>query len=204
MRKLHLFICFAVFVLLADLRAQNCTLKKESGNTKVYTCDAQNDKFKSLKAEIIFENTTLAELRAVLFDVSNYTRWQYKMIECKLLQQVNTDEMIIRSVVDSPWPVENREMLVRFTCSMDAPNNFMTITARGGIDYDYPKNKELVRVPFSEALWKVTQKGNSLHVAYTLQVDPGGSLPAWMVNMAMAEGPFETFKKLSDLLKSRS
>lgn len=202
MKKIHLLLSLSIFAFISTSFAQDCTLKKESGNTKVYTCRTTNEKFKSLKAEVIFENTTLEELREVLFDVSRYTKWQYKMTEAKMLQRVNNNEIIIRSVVDSPWPVENREMLVRFSCVLDLPNNFMTITARGGIDYDYPKDGDLVRVPFSEAHWAVTQKGSNLHISYTLQVDPGGSLPAWMVNMAMAEGPFETFKNLSDLLKS--
>lgn len=202
MKKIHLLLSLGIFAFISTINAQECTLKKESGNTKVYTCRTSNEKFKSLKAEVVFENTTLEELREVLFDVSRYTKWQYKMSEAKMLQRVNNNEIIIRSVVDSPWPVENREMLVRFSCELDLPNNFMTIIAKGGIDYDYPKDSELVRVPFSEARWAVTQKGANLYISYTLQVDPGGSLPAWMVNMAMAEGPFETFKNLSDLLKS--
>lgn len=202
MKKLDLFFYLCSFILFQGAQAQDCTLKKEAGNTKVYVCKTENDKFKSLKAEVVFENATLEKLRQVLFDVSRYTKWQYKMTEAKMLQRVHSNEIIIRSVVDSPWPIENREMLVRFSCVMDLPNNQMFVTARGGIDYDYPKDEELVRVPYSEAHWSVTQKGTSLYVSYTLQIDPGGSLPPWLVNMAMAEGPFETFKNLGEILKS--
>jgi hypothetical protein len=42
---------------------------------------------------------------------------------------------------------------------------------------------------------------NSISIVYILEADPGGSVPAWMVNMFIDKGPFESFKKLSGLLK---
>jgi len=38
--------------------------------------------------------------------------------------------------------------------------------------------------------------GNTLKIDYTLQLDPGGSIPAWLVNMFIANGPVETFRRL--------
>jgi hypothetical protein len=42
----------------------------------------------------------------------------------------------------------------------------------------------------------------SIHIVYTFEADPGGSIPAWMVNSFADKGPFESFKKLGQLLKS--
>ncbi|MBD0377821.1 MAG: lipid-binding protein, partial [Flavisolibacter sp.] len=42
---------------------------------------------------------------------------------------------------------------------------------------------------------------NTLNVDYTLQVNPGGQLPPWLVNMFADKGPYESFKKLAELLK---
>jgi hypothetical protein len=41
----------------------------------------------------------------------------------------------------------------------------------------------------------------SINIVYTFDADPGGSLPAWLVNMFADKGPYESFKKLSVLLK---
>ena len=38
--------------------------------------------------------------------------------------------------------------------------------------------------------------GSDLKVSYFLNVDPGGSIPAWLVNLAVAEGPYESFRNL--------
>jgi hypothetical protein len=36
---------------------------------------------------------------------------------------------------------------------------------------------------------------------YTFETDPGGNVPAWLVNSFADKGPFESFKKLGELLK---
>jgi hypothetical protein len=60
----------------------------------------------------------------------------------------------------------------------------------------------MVRIPFSEAKWRVTRLNqSSLKIDYTLRVDPGGYVPAWLANMAMAEGPFYSFSKLKEYLQ---
>jgi hypothetical protein len=37
-------------------------------------------------------------------------------------------------------------------------------------------------------------------VIYTLDIDPGGSLPSWLVNFASIEGPYLSFLKMRALL----
>ena len=40
----------------------------------------------------------------------------------------------------------------------------------------------------------------SIHI-YIFEIDPGGSVPAWFVNMFADKGPYETFKQLAETLK---
>jgi len=41
----------------------------------------------------------------------------------------------------------------------------------------------------------------SISIVYTFEADPGGNLPAWLVNSFADKGPYESFKKLAELLK---
>jgi hypothetical protein len=41
----------------------------------------------------------------------------------------------------------------------------------------------------------------TISIVYIFDAEPGGSLPAWVVNMFTDKGPYESFKKLSELLK---
>ena len=45
--------------------------------------------------------------------------------------------------------------------------------------------------------------GNSMLKAdYFIQVDPGGQIPAWVVNLVSTQGPYETFKNLIERVES--
>jgi hypothetical protein len=54
-----------------------------------------------------------------------------------------------------------------------------------------------VRIDYSEGNWQLIPLNNKeVHVIYTLQVDPGGDLPAWIINSFSARGLIQTFKNL--------
>ena len=63
---------------------------------------------------------------------------------------------------------------------------------------DYiPPVKDVVRVPFSKAYWKVKSvSANKLLVEYYIEMDLGGAVPPWMVNLVAHQAPYETFKNL--------
>jgi len=54
-----------------------------------------------------------------------------------------------------------------------------------------------VRIPMSLAIWTVTTgSDNTVHLQYVLQLDPGGSVPAWILNAFCLKAPMETFTNL--------
>jgi len=54
----------------------------------------------------------------------------------------------------------------------------------------------------SPAKWVLTPEStNRVKVVYTLHADPGGSIPAALVNMFATKAPSETFQKLKAELK---
>lgn len=56
-----------------------------------------------------------------------------------------------------------------------------------------PPLKDIVRIKRLEAQWKFVPKpGGIVEINFTLLIDLGGDLPAWLVNLAVADGPFET------------
>ena len=177
----------------------NCVLKKNSDGISVYTCKAEGARFKSLKATFTISNTTIAELVAFLKRVENFPKWQYNMTSAKVLKEISDTVTIVRSEIDAPWPVENRELIVEYSFSRNSDKKELQIVTKT-IDYEYPAS-DLVRVPFSRAEWTVKEVGTSLQITYAMQIDPGGSLPPWMVNMAMAEGPYQTFVNLKKALE---
>jgi hypothetical protein len=177
--------------------AQDCTLKKVKDGISVYTCKAKDSKLKSIRAELTLPGKTLHELMTLLDDINDYKNWQYNMIESSVLKRINDHEVIYRTVVEAPWPASDRELIVRKRVELDPVAQVLTIVVED-TDYDYPEDSDLVRVPYQVATWKVTAVNGDLKVVYTLSVDPGGSMPAWIINLGIAEGPFHSFGKLKE------
>ncbi|WP_165823964.1 START domain-containing protein [Pseudochryseolinea flava] len=198
---------FYFFVLVGYLNvvtvvAQDCELKKVKDGISVYTCKAKDSKLKSIRAELKLSGKTLTDLTTLLDDIDSYKYWQYKMIASQVLKRISGEEVIYRTVVEAPWPASNRELIVHKKLTHDEPAKTLLIEVKT-IDYAYPVDDDLVRVPYQLAVWHVTEVADGLNIVYTLSVDPGGSIPAWIINLGVAEGPFHSFGKLKEKLGIR-
>jgi hypothetical protein len=70
--------------------------------------------------------------------------------------------------------------------------------------FDYPLDEDLIRVPFMKGQWRVRQgANNTLFIEYFLRINPGGTVPAWLVNIAMADGPHHSFRNLKQQIYKR-
>ncbi len=202
MRKIYFSIIFG-FASLTCLYAQrDCKLKKNQYSIKVYTCHTDTSKFKSLVAEFTLQ-TTLDQLAQFIFDTPSYTRWQFNTIEAEAIKKISSSEQIYHTVIEAPWPVTDRDMVVRMKIQHNSTDNEMVITAESepGI---LPKEESHVRVPSSRAKWIVKEKNkNLLQIKYTMQIDPGGAVPSWLVNWVCAQAPYESFRNLKAILEKK-
>lgn len=189
--------CLVSFYLSAQ--ETDCVLKKDKDGVNVYTCKSDTSKFRSLKAEFSMQGVSIADLKIFLFNVPKYLEWQYNAMEAMMVKKINDNEMIYRVVIDAPWPLDNREMIVHFKA--DAQDQDHAKFYINSVTSDFPLNKNLIRVPYSQASWTITRANNILHVIYRMNIDPGGYVPPVLVNIAMADGPHQSFKNLKKLIE---
>ncbi|MET0463169.1 MAG: START domain-containing protein [Chitinophagaceae bacterium] len=174
-------------------------LKLDKQNVKVYTKTQENSNLKAIKVSCEL-NTTLTRLTAVIFDVNAGTEWVYSTRLCSLIKQVSPSELYYYSEVNLPWPLSNRDFVAHLVAKQDPATRIVTILGPVAPDL-VPEKKGIVRVTKSYGRWIITPKGKDLvHLEYMLETDPGGSIPAWLVNMFVTKGPYETFKKLKEQL----
>lgn len=167
-------------------------LHSEKDGVKIYTQPVSNSAFKAVRAVGTIE-TTLSRLSFVLMDVKTTKEWVYSTEICTLLKQMTPGDLIYYSEVDLPWPANNRDFIIRITLTQDPLTKVVTIVAENKPQYVL-KKKGVVRIQRSSGLWHLTPMANGLvEVEYTLQVDPGGLIPAWLVNMVASTGPYQSF-----------
>jgi hypothetical protein len=179
-----------------SLSAQNnWILKKDKDGIKISTRQSDHSKFNDIKVEMDLTGN-INQLSGILTDVARYTEWCYSTKKSAIIKKVNSNKLIYYSQINTPWPAMNRDLYSIVEVGIDSVFHKLKVVSVGAKDYQ-PVNKDFVRIPYSNASWDVTSISNkTIHLIYILQVDPGGSVPAWIMNLFATKAPLETFENL--------
>jgi START domain len=193
-------LCSLILILVSSASAigqADCELRKNMDSIKVYTCKAGQSKFKAVRATFTVL-ATYSEMVGMLLDIEKYPQWQYKTSSTKVLKQVSSSELIYYAEVEAPWPVSNRDVIIQMKVTQDPVTKWVTVTGNSVPDY-VPKKNHLVRVRASHSTWTLKSIRKSvIQAEYNIQINPGGSVPAWLINIFAAEGPYQTFRTLRE------
>ena len=178
----------------------NWKLEKDKNGIKVYKSDIPGSDFKAIKVECTLAGN-YTKLISVLTNVARFSDWIYNTKSTNLVQQITPLDIIYYSETYLPWPMANRDAVIRIKIKTDSLPRLLTITgssesARVAI---IPGK---VRVSHYVSKWRVIMpSANTIRIHYILEVDPGGSIPGWVANMFAEKGPYETFSNLASQLK---
>ncbi len=166
----------------------------------VYTRVVQGCSFKEYKA-VTQVDATLASLVALVADITACPEWIYTCKSGRLLDRISPTETFTYTVNEAPWPVSDRDAVVRNVLTFEPRDRSVTITITGVPDY-IPPVKGRVRVKMIQGCWRFTQIAeNRVQVVYQVLNDPGGNLPSWLVNSVVVSQPYHTLMNLIKMLK---
>lgn len=193
-----LWICTTAF--FSSAVAQDWKLTKQKNGISVYEASAGSSDFKSIKVVCTIEGS-YDKLLKIVRDVSHHKDWVYHNKEASLLKTVSPNDFYYYTETTLPWPATNRDVVVHTTITRDGKDQFLKIRSsnhNGMVE----KKPGKVRVEQSEINWYVTAPtAKTISIVYTMEANPGGSIPAWLVNSFADKGPYESFRKLEELLK---
>jgi hypothetical protein len=178
----------------------NWKLTKDKDGIKIYLSETVNSKFKSVKVECTLAGN-YDKLVAALTDVVHLKDWVYNTKRSFILKKVNPYELYYYTETSIPWPMSNRDVVVHIKIYRDSLQRFLKVISVNEPNY-LPEMSGNVRVPHLSINWYVTMPtAKTISIVYILEANPGGSVPAWLVNNFAEKGPYETFKKLAEILK---
>lgn len=196
-------VCLYLLLLMAagSLHAQyNWKLSKSKNGISIYTSEVKNSSFKAVKVECTLQGT-YNKLISLLTNVDGFSSWIYNNKRSQLLKKNSQYDFIYYSETSMPFPFDNRDVVIRMQIRTDSLPRFMTIQGSNQQDY-LPEVPGRERIPHYKASWKVTMPtASQIQISYLLEVDPGGSLPAWLANSFADKGPYHTFSNLAEKLK---
>jgi len=198
LKKIFTTVWLALGLLPAFAQTQ-WQLRTEKDGIKVYSSDVADSKIKAIKVIGEFYATP-AQLAAVVMDVNTATDWVYHLKSSTLIKKVSSNELYYYAEVNLPWPAANRDFVAHLTVTQNPQTKAITIDGPAVPGY-VPVKKGLVRIDNSVGKWIITPIGpNQVRVEYSIHVDPGGSLPSWLVNMFADQAPVQIFKNLKNEL----
>lgn len=202
MKFLFLTLCHFLVISVKSASAQEqWKLKKQDGPIQVFSRSGSHTKFEELKVELTL-NAKLSDLIAFLSDFSNYPNWSYNNRVTYAVKKINDKEIYFYSEINTPWPASDRDIVVHFRLRQDSISKVITIHADAVPDF-IPAKDGLVRIPYSAEVWTIVPiDKSSIKIDYRIEVDPGASAPAWLVNLFSSNAPLQSFKHLSAQIKN--
>ena len=195
-------LLLAILVLFNQASAQDYEwkLKKQVEDLKIYHRKSEVSKVNEVRIELVVQ-ATLANIVSVIRDVSAFREWIYKIDNSRRLDSLSSSDIIMYSVINFPWPMQDRDYAAQVHLHQDPDSKVVTSRLVGIPDY-VPEENGKVRIKDLEVNWLITpMDAGMVQIEYQLRTDPGGAVPAWMINMAIDQGPIESMKKFREMLK---
>jgi hypothetical protein len=201
--KKTLFLFFISYIVMGfqtdQVESNTWTLKKNQNGVSVYSRDAENSRFKELKSVTIYKSS-LSSLIALIDDFESYPQWVYKCAVSTTIKKNSEKDLIHYQSVIAPWPVDNRDFVVHVQLQQDPVTKVIIQNVSCIPDY-IPRVKGHVRITEFKARWTlIPLKDGYVEANYELLVNPGGNVPAWIVNLAAVDGPYETAINMKKML----
>lgn len=165
---------------------------------KVFTRAVEGSPVKEFKG-ITHVKTTPSAFVALQLDVEVATQWLNDIRLFEVVDSHITNEKLIYTIHDAPWPVTDRDSFVRSVMSADSAG-VVTLTMTAEPNFA-KKKKGYVRISSLQGSWVISpQADGMIEVVYQVHSNPGGSLPTWAINSIVVDTPLKTLRKFRKIV----
>lgn len=141
-----------------------------------------------------------AQIAAWIGATHTYVDWMHN---CEEAREVKGADGIVYGYnrIGSPWPVSDRDVVLRSRRS-DLADGTIRIEFLSTSDVEVPIPSGAVRMAHLAGSYDLKPVEGGTEVIYTVDSDPGGSLPTWLVRQAGKDLPYHTLKNLRERAES--
>jgi hypothetical protein len=173
----------ATLLAAVPAHATDWELVYKAENLSVQRRDYESSELDEIKG-IVRLKATLNAIMALLKDAKFNRDWVYRSGGASILQDYGYPQAYVYGVVDAPFPMRDRDTVVRFDYQQDPVTKEITITITNFPDFIPPK-AAYIRVPIIGGFWRLKpEKDGWVEVTYQVYGDPGGWIPTWIANRA--------------------
>ncbi len=103
---------------------------------------------------------------------------------------------------NAPFPAKDRDGVFRNVFSY-LPDRDMLRIDISCVNDGYVASKRLIQIQSCGGFWEVTEKNqDEIFVRHQFVADPGGRVPAFIINLKTVQNPINTLKSIRDYIGS--
>ena len=143
---------------------------------------------------------SLNAVMALLKDAQFNQHWVYRSGGATILKENGYQQAYVYGVVDAPWPIQDRDAVVRFDYWQHPQSAEITITITNSPAFIEPESG-YVRVPDFGGFWRLRPLADGwVEVTYQVHGDPGGWIPVWLANSAAITSVTRTLENMASVV----
>ncbi len=175
-------------------------LSAQQDGIDVYTRPVAGSGIKEFKG-VADIDASLITIGALLRDSDQLKTWFPNTPESKLLKREG-EVAYQYSVMATPWPISDRDNVLRSVTQTDREAGVMRITVTAAPD-EHPEQTDRVRVRKANGSWLLKAVNESkTRVTFQMHLEPGGGIPQWMINARVVGTPLEAITNLRQAVKA--
>jgi len=157
--------------------------------------------FNQVEARFVTHQSKALVFR-VLSDIKKTPQWLDKIKRLEVVAEYNHHQFLLRSIIDSPWPFQDREIITcvnnDFLASVTTINIF-SCSERVSIKPQY------LRLSQVESSWTIKDlPDSSVEITYKTWMNPSGNVPAFIFNSQLLDTTKVSLKKLQTIIENAS
>ena len=204
MAKLALAVILAVFFTnqtsANEYENADWILVSDEDGVEVYTADIESSDIRGVKG-IFTMPYNCAYVFSVIMDNKRALTWVDRLISSEIIDEKNPYSQTVYVAMDTPFPFVDREFVYNREYTFDDENDtiFVKIVS---VDREIKGSRRLrATIHHSSQRFVSQDDGEACLVESQTHADPGGYIPAWVVNMYQVDWPMNTSLALKEELK---
>lgn len=206
MNKIVMYIACALSAFSLTAQAalpSNAKLSLDKNNIKVWTYQDASNPVLSYKAETILDYP-MDRAIALILDVTHTAQWAPNVAQVELLSRDDrTGEFTLYMILDFPFPLKDRDMLISGKMSKDR-NGIVTIKNKA-LSQGKALNANYIRLTHYEGDWTFQKLAdNKVKVTTSGFANPEGAVPFSVTNLLVQQQPYQMLQKMKvELAKNK-
>lgn len=187
-------LLFILFFASTSLVAQEqWKLRKEANGIKVFIKNEESTSLNSFKA-VTKVKAPIEKVLKVIIDAPQFEQDNIESAITYKVRRIDSTHHLYYFKNKLPWPIRNRDNVS--IVEIEKVSDTIIKCNISAFDESIPKEKNTIRVSNLKGFWLLEEKDGYTLVSQELFIDPGGSIPAFIVNSLLHKGPYNTFLAL--------